>query len=62
MANASEPALHVAAYELAPNPVRLAPAPLPSGWIAAVYGTPPDGWTVVRTLPGGVLALPPGAR
>ncbi len=58
----SEAALYLAAYELAPRPVRLAPDPLPAGWVAAVYGPAPQGWTVVRTLPGGALLLPPAAR
>jgi len=57
----SEAALHLAAYEIAPRPVRLAPHPLPSGWIAAVFGPAPAGWTVVRELPGGTLSLPPAA-
>jgi hypothetical protein len=49
------------AYQLAPLPVRVAPAAVPPGWIAAVYGadSAPAGWLVVRRLPGGVLAAPP---
>lgn len=61
MPDPSEAALHLAAYEIAPRPVRLAPVPLPAGWIAAIYGPAPPGWTVVRALPGGALALPPAA-
>jgi hypothetical protein len=52
--------IYPATYELAPLPVRVAPAAVPPGWIAAVYGadSAPAGWLVVRKLPGGVLAAP----
>ena len=50
--------LYLAAYTLAPLPVRVAPASVPPGWVAAFYGAPPDGWTVLRALPGGALAAP----
>ena len=51
--------LYLASYVLAPVPVRLAPAALPPGWIAAVYGAgPPPGLMVLRRLPGGALAGP----
>lgn len=51
--------LYLAAYDLAPLPVRVAPPAIPPGWTAAFYGAPPEGWVVTRTLPGGVLAAPP---
>jgi hypothetical protein len=55
----SEPALHLAAYTLAPVPVRLAPAPLPRGWLLAVYGPArPAGTRVLVELPGGALLAP----
>lgn len=59
MPDPSEPALHLAAYTFAPVPVRLAPAPLPPGWIAAVYGSErPAGTRVLQELPGGALLAP----
>lgn len=55
----SESALHLAAYTLAPVPVRLAPAPLAPGWLLAVYGPArPAGTRVLRELPGGALLAP----
>lgn len=55
----SEPALHLAAYSLAPLPIRLAPAPLPRGWVLAVYGPArPAGTRVLAELPGGALLVP----
>jgi hypothetical protein len=57
----TDAALHLAAYTLAPVPVRLAPAPLPAGWIVAVYGPArPAASGVLRaqTIPGGTLFLP----
>lgn len=54
------PALYLASYTLAPIPVVLAPRQVPPHWIAAVYGqTPPAGWRVLATLPGGALVAPP---
>jgi hypothetical protein len=48
--------LYLAAYTLAPVPVRLEPEAVPEGWIAAVYGrVRPQGATVIRELPGGAL-------
>ncbi len=59
MPDPSEPALHLAAYTWAPVPVRLSPAPLPPGWIAAVYGDGrPPGVRVLQALPGGALLAP----
>jgi hypothetical protein len=53
-------ALYLASYALAPIPVVLAPRQVPPRWIAAVYGeTPPAGWRVLATLPGGALLDPP---
>ena len=57
----SEPALYLAAYEMAPVPVALVSTPEPAapGWIGAVYGAArPAGWTVIRELPGGALLAP----
>lgn len=51
--------IYLAAYDLAPLPVRVAPSTIPPGWTAAVYGEVPAGWTVLRPLPGGALAAPP---
>ena len=56
----SQPALYLASYTLAPTPVVLAPRQVPPRWIAAVYGeTPPAGWRVLATVPGGALLAPP---
>jgi hypothetical protein len=56
----TKPALYLASYTLAPIPVVLAPRQVPPRWIAAVYGqTPPAGWRVLATLPGGALLAPP---
>jgi hypothetical protein len=56
----TKPALYLASYTLAPVPVVLAPRQVPPRWIAAVYGqTPPAGWRVLATLPGGALLAPP---
>lgn len=53
-------ALYLASYTLAPIPVVLAPSQVPPRWIAAAYGqTPPAGWRVLATLPGGALLAPP---
>lgn len=63
----TDAALHLAAYTLAPVPVRLAPAPLPAGgqlpagWIVAVYGPArpvESGALGVQAIPGGALFLP----
>jgi hypothetical protein len=51
--------LYLAAYTLDPVPVRFAPREVPPGWVRAFYGPPPDGWSVVRELPGGAIAEPP---
>jgi hypothetical protein len=48
--------LYLAAYTFAPLPTLVAPAEVPPGWTAAFFGAPPEGWTVVRELPGGSLA------
>ena len=53
-------ALHLAAYELAPVPVRMSPEEVPPRWLAAVFGVPPlAGWRVVAQLPGGALIARP---
>ena len=51
--------LYLAAYHLAPLPVRVAPGSVPPGWVGAAYGEPrPSGWREVARLPGGALLLP----
>lgn len=56
----TKPALYLASYALAPIPVVLAPRQVPPRWIAAVYGeSPPAGWRVLATVPGGALLAPP---
>lgn len=58
--NATTEALHLAAYELAPVPVRMSPEEVPPRWLAAVYRLPPlEGWRIVAQLPGGALLAPP---
>lgn len=48
--------LYLAIYDFAPFPVLIAPAEVPEGWVAAVYGAPPPpGWRVLRELPNGAL-------
>lgn len=55
----TKPALYLASYALAPIPVVLAPRQVPPRWIAAVYGeSPPAGWRVLATVPGGALVAP----
>ena len=55
-APATDQVLYLASYQLAPRPVLVAPAALPPGWIAAVYGPErPAGFRVVADLPGGAL-------
>ena len=57
----TDAALHLAAYTLAPVPVRLAPGPLPAKWIVAVYGPArPAGSGEFRAqaIPGGALYVP----
>lgn len=55
-APATGQALYLASYHLAPRPVLMAPAALPAGWIAAVYGAErPSGFRVLAELPGGAL-------
>jgi fermentation-respiration switch protein FrsA (DUF1100 family) len=55
----TKPALYLASYALAPIPVVLAPHQVPPRWIAAVYGeSPPAGWRVLATVPGGALLAP----
>ena len=56
---ATKPALYLASYALAPIPVVLAPRQVPPRWIAAVCGeSPPAGWRVLATVPGGALLAP----
>lgn len=53
----AEPYLYLASYVLAPKPVRLAPASLPPGWIAATYGAgEPPSTHVLRRWDGGSLS------
>lgn len=52
----SEPAIYLAAYDLAPVPVLFSPADSPGGWMGAAYSVePPPGWIVVQKVQGGVL-------
>ncbi|HTD53246.1 MAG TPA: hypothetical protein VK780_09490 [Thermoanaerobaculia bacterium] len=55
----SQNALHLAAYTMAPIPVAVSHGPVPSGWIAAVYGPErPPGWRLLAEVPGGALMAP----
>ncbi len=52
--------LYLTIYHFAPVPVIVAPARVPVGWVAAVYGQyPPPNLRLVRPLPGGALFAPP---
>jgi hypothetical protein len=52
----SEPAIYLAAYDLAPLPVLFSPIAPPGEWTGAAYSVePPPGWTVVQEVPGGLL-------
>lgn len=53
----AEPYLYLASYVLAPRPVRVAPASLPAGWVAATYGRgSPPSTRVIASWDGGSLA------
>jgi len=46
-------------YEFAPLPTLVAPARVPDGWLALVYGPRrPEGWRVIQELPYGALLDP----
>jgi hypothetical protein len=50
---------YLAAYQLAPVPVLVAPEPVPPGWLLAVYGPDrPAGWTVIAPVWKGALMSP----
>jgi hypothetical protein len=51
--------VYLTLYEFAPLPAAVAPARIPPGWLALVYGPRrPPGWRVVADLPGGALLDP----
>ncbi|MEP6993769.1 MAG: hypothetical protein ABI968_04530 [Acidobacteriota bacterium] len=53
------PYLYLAAYQMAPRPVRLSATPLPEGWIIAAYGTHrPAGCRVLVQWNEGALLEP----
>jgi hypothetical protein len=46
-------------YQFAPLPTEVAPAVVPAGWLALIYGPRrPQGWRVVENLPYGALLEP----
>lgn len=50
---------YLAAYQLAPVPVLVAPEPVPPGWLLAVYGPDrPAGWKVIAPVWKGALMAP----
>jgi hypothetical protein len=56
---ASSPAAYLAAYQLAPLPVLVAPERVPPGWVLAVYGPQrPPGWKVIAPVWKGALMTP----
>lgn len=56
---ASDAAVYLATYQLAPTPVLLAPLRVPPGWLLAVYGSArPEGWRVIAPVWGGALLAP----
>ena len=58
-APATEQALHLASYHLAPLPVLVAPRAIPAGWVTAVYGPErPPGWRLLAEVPGGAVLEP----
>lgn len=58
-ASPSDAALHLAAYQLAPVPVLVAPERVPPGWILAVYGRErPSGWKEIAPVWKGALMAP----
>jgi hypothetical protein len=56
---ATDSYLFLAAYQMAPRPVRIAPTPPPPGWILAVYGPDrPPGARVLAEWSEGALLEP----
>jgi hypothetical protein len=54
-----EPYVYLAHYVLAPRPVAFAPAPLPPGWVAAIYGAArPPGARILQEWDEGALVEP----
>jgi hypothetical protein len=50
---------YLAAYQLAPTPVLVAPERVPPGWLMAVYGPErPAGWKVITPVWKGALMEP----
>lgn len=60
-APASDAALYLAAYDLAPVPVLVAPPRVPPAWLLAVYGPErPPGWkTIASVWKGALMARAP---
>jgi hypothetical protein len=58
---ASDAALYLAAYHLAPVPVLVAPPRVPPAWLLAVYGPErPPGWkTIASVWKGALMARAP---
>jgi hypothetical protein len=55
----TDPYRHLAAYALAPLPVRMSPGSLPKGWVAAIYGPRrPPGARILEEWGEGALAVP----
>ncbi len=58
-APASDAARYLAAYQLAPVPVLVAPDRVPAGWVLAVYGPErPSAWKAIATIWKGALMVP----
>jgi hypothetical protein len=56
----SNRAYYLAVYWLAPTPALPPAAPVPPGWVAAVYGPDrPPGWRVIAPVHHGALLGPP---
>jgi hypothetical protein len=46
-------------YHFAPLPTEVAPAAVPAGWLAVIYGPRrPPGWRLIENLPYGALLEP----
>jgi hypothetical protein len=59
MADPTPAARYLAAYQLAPVLVAIAPEPAPGGWLVARYGAErPPGGRMIAEVPGGALLEP----